>query len=177
MLEANFRRVCIACDRMHPGRMNQEHFWPRWLIDRTGTHATGVKWLGRKVSPRRTTIPICESCNSEFGRELEAPVSQLFGDIENGRGLSDAEAELLVRWMWKFEGYAWKLNHLEGVYSTKCTLRERVVGPIYQLRGDIVLACPSSPRSILNMATPRWASTPSASTMPCSYRESLVVWR
>jgi hypothetical protein len=59
MLEADFRRVCIACDRLHPGRMNQEHFWPRWLIDRTGTHATGVKWLGsrcRHVGPRFRSV-------------------------------------------------------------------------------------------------------------------------
>ena len=140
MLEADFRRVCIACDRFYPGRMNQEHFWRRWLIDRTGTHRTGVKWLGKKVSPRRTTVSICESCNSEFGREIETPVSALFTELEAGRGLNDREAELLVRWMWKFEGFAWKLNHRDAVYSTKCTLRDRVLNPIDKLRGDIVLA-------------------------------------
>ncbi len=33
-------------------------------------------------------------------------MSQLLAQIEGGRGLSDADAELLIRWMWKLKGLA-----------------------------------------------------------------------
>jgi hypothetical protein len=114
-------------------------------------------------------IPICESCNSEFGRDLEAPVSRLFADVEEGRGLTDGEAELMVRWMWKFEGYAWKLQHLEGVYSTRCTLRQRVVRPIDQLRGDIVLAL-----SLVAMIDPQYRDAPMGLDSECEHNALFV---
>jgi hypothetical protein len=78
--------------------------------------------------------------------------------------------------MWKFAGYAWKLNHLKGVYSTRCTLRERVVRPIDQLRSDIVLALSLVAMIDPRMATLRWESIPNAD-MHCSCPESSVVWR
>src|SRR5215217_7800644 len=111
--------------------MNQEHFWPQWLISRTGTHKTGVRFdRQKKINPRKLVVPLCISCNSDFGRELESPVSVIFSDIEAGRGISDLEAELLIRWLWKFEGLAWCFSNPTATYNQRVTIRERVLQPI-----------------------------------------------
>lgn len=121
--------------------MNKEHLFPQWLIIRTGTQHTGIKWMGRRgVSALAATFPLCEECNTAFARNLESPTSRLFQDIEQGQGLSDEEAELLVRWMWKIKGLDWIAAHPDGHYSSKYTLRERVLLPIDEIRGRLVLA-------------------------------------
>ena len=121
--------------------MNKEHLFPRWLILRTATQQTGIRWGERRgVAPLAATLPLCEECNTAFGRDLEAPTSRLFEDIEQDQGLSDEEAELLVRWMWKIKGLDWIAAHPDGHYSLKYTLRERVLLPIDEIRGRLVLA-------------------------------------
>jgi hypothetical protein len=65
-------------------------------------------------------------------------------------GLSDYEAELLVRWMWKIKGLGWIATHPDGDYSPKYTLRERVLLPIDGIRGDLILA-----RSLTRNPDPR----------------------
>jgi len=121
--------------------MTKEHLFPQWLIERSGTATTGIRWLDRKWVPAKAaTIPLCARCNRDFGNELESPVSRIFSDLESGQGLSDAEAELLVRWLWKFEGLAWTYYHPHGIYTKKYTLRQRVLKPIDQIRGSLVLA-------------------------------------
>lgn len=105
---------CAGCERQDVP-MNKEHLFPQWLILRTGTHQTGIRWGNkRNVSALSATFPLCMECNSEFGRDLESPTSKLFDDIENGQGLSDDEAELLIRWMWKIQGLAWIANYPNG---------------------------------------------------------------
>lgn len=121
--------------------MNKEHFWPRWLIERTGTHRTRVRLdTAKRVNPKALVVPICIQCNTDFGRELEAPVSRIFDDLEGGRGISDFEAELLIRWLWKFEGLSWRFSHPEGGYSDRYTIRERVLSPIDDYRSRLSLA-------------------------------------
>lgn len=121
--------------------MNKEHLFPMWLVLRTGTHKTGIRWGSRRgVSARRATLPLCEECNAVFGRELEGPTRKLFDDIENMEGLSDNDAELLIRWMWKIKGLAWLASAPNGKYTEAFTLRERVLRPIDQVRGHLVLA-------------------------------------
>lgn len=80
-----FRKECIACGaRGVP--MNREHFWPEWLIELTRTAGTPIGWIpGHKVPPRTATIPICEQCNADFGRELEGPTACVFRDVLAGR--------------------------------------------------------------------------------------------
>lgn len=135
-----FRKVCIACDR-HGKEMNKEHFFPQWLIDRTRTHLTGVKWMSDKyVNPRRVKIPICVTCNSDFNRELEIPAQGILADLDEGRGISNNEAELFIRWLWKFEGLAWRAHHPHGNYTQDYTLRQRVLRPIDEARDKLVLA-------------------------------------
>jgi hypothetical protein len=85
------------------------------------------------------TFPLRAECNAAFGHDLEGPTSRLFEDIERDRGLNDEEAELLVRWMWKIKGLAWIAAHPDGQYSSKYTLRERVLLPIDEIRGRLVL--------------------------------------
>lgn len=130
---------CAGCGRGDTPR-NKEHLFPKWLIRRTGTDRTGIRWGDRPdVSALAVTLPLCMECNADFGRQLESPVNRLFDDIEQGRGLSDDEAELLVRWMWKTMGLAWvALNPGRG-YTSRYTLRERVLLPIDNLRGRLIL--------------------------------------
>jgi hypothetical protein len=121
--------------------MTKEHFFPQWLIERTGTDKTGIKWInGIRIPARAATVPLCVRCNKHLGDELEGPVARIFSDLESGQGLSDREVELLVRWLWKFEGLAWKLANPGGKYTTKYTLIERVLQPIDEIRGSLILA-------------------------------------
>lgn len=132
--------MCAACGEC--GReMNKEHYFPVWLIERTGTVREGIAWAGRdNVSALSATLPLCTRCNSDFGRELESPMARVFDDLEAGRGISDEEAELIVRWMWKFEGLAWVFHHPRANYTERYTLRERVLRPIDEIREVLMLA-------------------------------------
>jgi hypothetical protein len=133
---------CLACERV--GRpYNKEHFWPKWLIELTGTGADGygVNWMGKQVGPLSATIPLCVECNSEFGRVLETPVSRAFHELLDGKGISVNEAELICRWLWKFEGLEWNLNNPHGRYSGFWTLRQRVCeqAAFNNIRDDLLL--------------------------------------
>lgn len=130
---------CAGCQRQGV-QMSKEHLFPQWLILRTGTQKTGIRW-GKKpgVPALAATFPLCVECNAAFGRDLEGPTCRLFEDIERNRGLNDEEAELLVRWMWKIKGLAWMAAHPDGQYSSKYALRERVLLPIDEIRGRLVL--------------------------------------
>src|ERR1700674_4134487 len=135
----HLRKRCAGCNRTGDS-MNKEHIFPEWLIRRTGTHQTGIRWGDKKeVSASKATLPLCVGCNSDFGRELESPTARLFDDIEQGRGMSDYDAELLVRWMWKIAGLAWIASFPGGRYTIKYTLRERVLHPIDAIRSHLIL--------------------------------------
>jgi hypothetical protein len=116
--------------------MSKEHIWPKWLAERANVKRDGVPWHHgvsvKRVSPSAATIPLCEECNNLFGAKLEEPVSNIFERLEGGAGISDRDAELLVRWMWKFEGLFWNLQHFSNpsaMYSEVYTVRDRVLGP------------------------------------------------
>jgi hypothetical protein len=137
---SQFRKRCVLCDGF--GReMNKEHFWPEWLIERTGTHVTSVRIdVNRRVNPKTFTVPLCKRCNDDLGRVLEAPMSRIFTNLESGEGISDNEVELLIRWLWKFEGIAWRFAHPTGMYTDRYTIRERVLGPLDDIREELTLA-------------------------------------
>ncbi len=135
----HLKERCAGCNRQGVP-MNKEHIFPEWLIRRTGTDQSGIRWgVKREVPALACTLPLCEECNTAFGKELEGPVSRLFDDIEEGRGITDNEAELLIRWMWKIEGMEWIARHPNGLYTEKYTLRERVLFPIDDIRGRLIL--------------------------------------
>ena len=71
---------------------------------------------------------------------LESPVAKIFKDLEEGKGLSDDEAELLIRWLWKFEGLAWSYSFPDSIYTEVYTLRDRVLRPIDNIRSSLILA-------------------------------------
>lgn len=119
---------CIGCERVTKD-ITQEHYWPKWLAKRANLGSTGVQWIGGEyVGAGAATVPLCGQCNHALGAELEGPVSNIFISMEAGEGLTDKEAEYLVRWLWKFEGLAWMLHHPDQRYSQRWTVRERVLG-------------------------------------------------
>ena len=138
---AHLKRCCAGC-KQSGVPMNKEHIFPEWLIERTGTNATGIRWLfNKKIPASSATIPLCTRCNSDFADQLENPTKNLFDDIEAGRGISDFEVELFVRWLWKIKGMAWIANHPQGRYSRKgYSLRERVLLPIEEVRNQLTFA-------------------------------------
>jgi hypothetical protein len=133
----HLKQACAGCDEFRP-KTNKEHFFPKWLLRRS--KVTKIKWKGEEISPWSATIPLCEDCNSVFGRELEAPVSRLFADIEAGRGLSELDADLLTRWMWKGLGLDWMAEHPGVPYTPRYSLRERVLRTIDDIRSEILIA-------------------------------------
>lgn len=150
-----FKYRCAACGVGLRDR-SKEHFWPEWLIARTGTHKTSVRLTqAKRVNPRALTVPLCAACNRDFGRELEGPVARIFRDLEAGLGLSDSEAELLIRWLWKLGGLAWMYGHPEAIYATRPTLRNRVLRPIGDIRSQLTLAV-----SIIETIDPRFNDAP-----------------
>jgi hypothetical protein len=134
------KKKCAGCGKTNVP-MNKEHLFPEWLIRRTNTNKTGIRWGNKGRLPALSaTIPICKKCNSDFGEYLEKPVSKLFEEIEQGAGISDNEAELLIRWLWKIDGLYWIARHPFNNYTRKYTLRERVLNPIDEVRVHLILA-------------------------------------
>src|SRR4051812_27942498 len=124
------RIVCVACGKSDQ-QMTREHFWPQWLIERAAPRS--VRWHANRINAKSATVALCKDCNASFGSELESPMAKIFSDVESGLGLSDFEAELLVRWLWKFEGLSWLQTHSRHTYSHAFSLRDRALnrlGPI-----------------------------------------------
>jgi hypothetical protein len=141
------RLRCAGCDRA--GReMTHEHFFPKWLIEYADVTRRGIEWLGREaVSPDKATVPLCSECNNLFGTVLEGPVSRIFRALDNDQPISDLDAELLVRWMWKFEGLQFHVfAKPEDHYTQKYSLRDRVTKPhaFAEARADMMLAIATS---------------------------------
>lgn len=144
---------CIACEQSGVP-MNQEHFWPEWLSKRANVRS--VRWQERKrIHPKSATIPLCVKCNSDFGEHLESPASSLFDEVERGDGLSQISAELVVRWMWKFEGFGWLLADEIRTYSHVGTLRDVVLNRLGAIRHEICLAI-----SIIYQIDPSFGDSP-----------------
>jgi hypothetical protein len=137
------RLRCVSCERVGQ-TMTKEHFWPLWLVDYANVSRDGVAWEGGpNINPRTATFPICGECNNRLGGELEGPVSQIFPKLDAGGAISDLEAELLVRWLWKFEGFAAMFAHLDNPdwkYSDRMKFIDRILGPIDKIRSHLVLA-------------------------------------
>ncbi len=116
---------CAGCDRV--GRpMTKEHFFASWLIEHADVQRDGIEWIGRKdLSPDKATVPLYDNCNNAFG----------------GEAINDVEAELIVRWMWKFEGLQWALYTGSGG-TTKYSLRDRIAEPhaFAEIRPMLLLA-------------------------------------
>ncbi len=136
----HLKKWCAGCERTGV-ETSKEHVFPSWLIMRTGTHKTGIRWIGGEIIPAlKATLPLCKRCNNDFGNELEKPAAKIFDDLEARRGISDNEAELLVRWLWKIAGLFWIALTPSGDYTPLYSLRERVLRPIDSIRGGLVLA-------------------------------------
>ena len=66
-------------------------------------------------------------------------MSRILNDIEEGRGVSDEEAEIIVRWLWKVDGLLWHLSNPTDAYSPTYNLRDRVLKPLDRIRGELIL--------------------------------------
>ncbi len=134
-----FKKQCIGCDNQMK-KPTKEHLWPKWLIRHTKMEKHKIQWFGNYVYPLTATIPLCFDCNQELGCKLESPMMNLLMDIEAGKGISDNEAEIFVRWAWKMEGFTWRLMLPDNEYSGVYTVKDRVLKNIDQIRGGLVLA-------------------------------------
>ena len=135
---------CCGCDRVGL-QMTKEHFFLKWLIEYAQVHHEGITWLDEQtINPDKATIPLCQECNEGFGNALEGPVARVFRELDGGAAISENDAELLVRWLWKFEGLQWtaRTNRPEGVYTRRYALRDRVASPqaFDEVRNDMLLA-------------------------------------
>lgn len=143
---------CAGCDRVGQ-TMTKEHFFPKWLIEYADARQEGITWpekVGfdwedrRNVNPEKAVVPLCGDCNGVLGTLLEGPISKIFRGLDRGEGLSDLEAEFLVRWLWKFEGLQWSVfrDHNHQTYTRRFTLRERVTmsRAFDEVRPHLVLA-------------------------------------
>lgn len=121
--------------------MSKEHLFPQWLIRRTNTDKTSIRWIDNtRIPALAATLPLCEECNSVFGQQLEGPVSVIFDSLETKQGISESEAEVLVRWLWKISGMHWISIHPNDKYTQGYTMRERVLRPLDNIRGSLILA-------------------------------------
>lgn len=154
MIPKKFKKICAACNGVGK-ETNKEHYWPEWLIELTGTNRTTVRFTAEKrINPKRLTVPLCKDCNSEFGRVLESPAAKLMKGIEQGEGMSDNEAELLIRWLWKLAGLHWVYLHPVDQYPGG-SLSERVLNPIDDLRPRLTLAV-----SLVDSIDPAYGDAP-----------------
>lgn len=138
------RLRCSGCDRVGL-QMTKEHFFPKWLIEYAEVRHEGITWLDQQtIAPDKATIPLCQECNEGFGNALEGPVAAVFRELDSGAGISENDAEILVRWLWKFEGLQWTARTVrpDGVYTRRYTLGERVTTSraFDEVREDMVLA-------------------------------------
>lgn len=131
--------ICVVCEKN--GIKSKEHVFPTWLILRTNTHKTAIKWVGGKsINPKKATLPICGNCNKKLGDALEGPVQKIFERIENGGGINDYDAELLIKWMWKISKLFWAFNNTKGKVMPNGTLLEHLLMPIQKPRERLTLA-------------------------------------
>jgi len=135
----HLKEKCAGCERTGVN-YNKEHVFPKWLILRTNTNNTKIRWGDKKIPALSCTIPLCRDCNKAFGKHLESPVKLIFDNLEKGAGISDLDAELLVRWLWKLEGLFWHIGNPEGKYSIKYSLRDRVLKNIDEIRSELFIA-------------------------------------
>lgn len=148
------KKRCICCGKTNV-KFNKEHLFPQWLIKKTNTDKTGIRWDKKTISTMKATLPICIECNQDFSKKLEKPTSKIFNDLESKKGISDNEAELLVRWMWKTVGLAWCFNNSYDDYTHSYNLKERVLLPINNIRGCVLLAI-----SLVNKIDPYFGDSP-----------------
>src|SRR5215470_1636727 len=107
---AEMRRAkwrCLGCERAGYRNKSKEHFWPLWITERANIKGTSLNWLHGKAHRNATVLPLCRECNDLLNTKLEIPVQHVFDSVENKEGLSDYDAELLIRWLWKYEGLVW----------------------------------------------------------------------
>lgn len=132
----HYRDKCICCEES--GKlMNKEHIFPLWLLERTNNCDILLNSPYGKIPGSKYTIPLCKECNSELGKKLESNVSRVFDDLETGKGATDHEVELLIRWLWKMQGmFYWAICNSHWKYGV-VKLKERVLTPISGTRSRI----------------------------------------
>jgi hypothetical protein len=73
-------QVCFICSaNPHDKSFNDEHVIPDWVLRECGLHDKTIVLANQKGYPYgRYKIPCCEECNSELGKRVEVPISELF---------------------------------------------------------------------------------------------------
>lgn len=133
------KKICIVCNKNKPN--SKEHVFPIWMLKLTNTQDTKIPWLhGEKIKSIDCTMPICSDCNRLLNLYLEIPFKKVFTKLKSGKEISDYEAEITVRWMWKVSQLFWLYGQNNGYYEWKYSLKERCLTDIDIPRNRISLA-------------------------------------
>ena len=99
------RDCCFVCgDSPKSKEFNNEHVIPDWLLRKHKLHSSSITLPnGTKLPYGMYTIPCCKECNSELGRVVETPISQLlsrpYSEIINELRYDETLIHDLFHWL------------------------------------------------------------------------------
>lgn len=96
---------CFICGASPTDKeFNNEHIIPDWVLRRFGLYNNQITLPnGTYIPYRQYTVPCCQDCNSQLGKEIETPVSQLlshsYKEIIEKINLDKNLVYLIFRWI------------------------------------------------------------------------------
>lgn len=132
----HYKEKCIFCEEKNQ-KMNKEHIFPQWLLKMTSNTKEPLNWIYGTVSADKLVVPLCVECNSLLSVEIETPMSNVLKRIENGQGFNDAEAELIIRWLWKMKGMFYWSHCYDGWEYSSFRMKDHILGEITKPRSRI----------------------------------------
>jgi len=96
---------CFICGASRDSKkFNDEHILPDWLLTKYELHNKWIS-LGNNANFQygRYTVPCCEECNSNLGKQIETPISQLlklpYSEICKAISTDQNNLILLYNWL------------------------------------------------------------------------------
>lgn len=105
-----YRRIVIGSDCFICGasqdskKFNNEHILPDWLLTKYKLHNKTITLANAaQFQYGRYTVPCCEECNSDLGKNIEIPVSKLlklsYSEICQAITTDQSNLHLLFKWL------------------------------------------------------------------------------
>lgn len=90
--------ICMFCGSKNS--LTKEHVIPRWVFDRDTKSFFTTTMNGGNQTFNKTTIPACNTCNSDLLSTLEKSIKELFDRFStNGFLFNDEEKSNIIRWL------------------------------------------------------------------------------